>query len=193
MNVKTGKLKAGIAAAVGAVVIGATGVAVGAYAGVAANDGAADGTVQEAAPDIDTIELASSDLLDSVPGGAEVEGAPVQGAGAGAKDGRGIRARMLRALHGTWVTQGKNGTVTHQAIRGEVTAVSATSITIKAKDGVSMTFVIGPDTTVRERPQGTGKAKGKDSTIGEVKVGAKALVAGVGATGPTGRFVVFRA
>ena len=112
-----------------------------------------------------------------------------QGAAAAVKgDRKGLRARMLRALHGTWVTEGTSGPVTHQAIRGDVTAVSKGSITVKAKDGFSQTFAIATDTKVRVRSNG----KGADSTIGAVTVGAKALVTGVGATNPTARLVVFK-
>lgn len=106
----------------------------------------------------------------------------------GKADRKGLRARLLRALHATWVTESKSGPVTHQAVRGEVTAVSATSVTVKARDGFSLTFAVTADTKVRVRSNG----KGADSTIGVVKVGDKALVMGVGATNPTARAVVFR-
>ena len=106
-------------------------------------------------------------------------------------EGRGIRARLLRALHATWVTTGQQGPVTHQAIRGDVTAVSATSITVRAKDGFTLTFAVTADTKIRARVEGSGKGlKGTDSTIGAVKVGTKALVTGVGTTTPTARVVV---
>jgi len=135
-----------------------------------------------AATDGDTIDLVSAAVdtpaLDD----------SVQGAAAAKGDRKGLRGRMLRALHGTWVTQGSSGPVTHQAIRGDVTAVSKGSITVKAKDGFSQTFAIATDTKVRVRSNG----KGADSTVGAVTVGAKALVAGVGATNPTARLVVFK-
>lgn len=135
-----------------------------------------------AATDRDTIDLVSAAV--QTPAADDT----AQGAGTGAVDRKGLRSRMLRALHATWVTEGKTGPVTHQAVRGEVTAVSATSITVKAKDGFSLTYTVGKDTKVRERSQG----KGTDSTIGAVKVGARALVTGVGATNPTARVVVFK-
>lgn len=106
----------------------------------------------------------------------------------GKADRKGLRARLLRALHATWVTESKNGPVTHQAVRGEVTAVSATSVTVKARDGFSLTYTLTGDTKVRARSNG----KGSGSAIGSVKVGDKALVLGVGATSPTARVVVFR-
>lgn len=131
--------------------------------------------VQVDVPDVSTIELASVDL-------------PLGGDEVGADHRKGPRHHLLRALHAEWVTMGKDGPVTHQAIRGDVTAVSPTSITVKAKDGVSLTFTIDTDTKVRERKAG----KGADSAIGDVTVGAKALVAGVGATAPEARWVIFR-
>ncbi|GAA2747250.1 hypothetical protein GCM10009868_35940 [Terrabacter aerolatus] len=143
---------------------------------------------QQAAADTDTVDLVDAAL--TTPAAATSPGTTAgTAAGQGTKDDRkGLRARMLRALHGTWVTEGKSGPVTHQAIRGEVTAVTATSITVKAKDGFSLTYTVGADTKVRERSQG----KGTDSSIGAVKVGAKALVTGVGATNPTARLVVVK-
>jgi hypothetical protein len=150
--------------------------------------GAADrSSAQQAVPDSDTIDLVDATLEES-PALADQAGQQADQAGQQAKrDRKALRVRLLRALHGTWVTQGQNGTVTHQAIRGEVTAVSATSITIKAKDGFSLSFGVSKDTTVRARAAGKGSA----STIGAVKVGSKALVTGVGATNPTARLVVF--
>lgn len=101
---------------------------------------------------------------------------------------RGFALRLRHVLHATWVTGGKTPT-THDAIRGEVTAVSATSITVKARDGVSMTFAVGSSTKVRVRHDGTGSA----SSIGQVKVGDRALVLGVGTTQLTARHVLYRA
>lgn len=108
-------------------------------------------------------------------------------------DHKGLRSRLLRAVHATWVTDAKAGPVTHEAIRGEVTAVSATSITVKAKDGVSMTFTVGADTKVRARvaTKGTQGTKATDSSVSAVKVGQKALVVGVGATSPTARRIAY--
>jgi hypothetical protein len=135
-------------------------------------------TTGQATADGDTVDLVSATL----------ETPANEDAGKGAGDRKGLRAKLLRALHATWVTEGPSGPVTHQAVRGEVTAVSPTSITVKAKDGFSLTYAVTKDTVVRERAKGHGSV----SSIGAVKVGTKALVAGVGATGPTARVVVFR-
>jgi hypothetical protein len=141
--------------------------------------GAAPLAQSAAGTDGDTIDLVSAAV--ETPATATV----AQG---GKGDRKGLRIRMMRALHGTWVTNSPTGPVTHQAIRGDVTAVSATSVTVKAKDGFSQTFAVSADTKVRVRADG----KGADSTIAAVKVGAKALVAGVGATNPTAQVVVFK-
>ncbi|MHA3835418.1 hypothetical protein ACXR8F_06785 [Terrabacter sp. AAH1] len=153
----------------------ATGTASSAI-GAAVEPGAAP--AGQAAADGDTIDLVSATL--ETP--ATTDGARASG------DRKGLRAKLLRALHASWVTDGASGPVTHQAVRGEVTAVSPTSITVKAKDGFSLTYSVAKDTVVRERAKGHGSA----SSIGGVKVGAKALVAGVGATNPAARVVVFR-
>ena len=141
-----------------------------------------------AAGDSDTIDLVSAAVDTSALDNPAADD-PTRGADAAAKgDRKGLRARMLHALHGTWVTEGTSGPVTHQAIRGEVTAVSKGSVTVRAKDGFSQTFAVGADTKVRVRSKGTGA----DSTIGAVTVGAKAIVIGVGATNPAARLVVFK-
>ncbi|WP_076262285.1 hypothetical protein [Intrasporangium flavum] len=175
--------------AVAAAVLLAGGLALGACSKevpAASGAPAGVGAVQADASGGDTSTV---DLVDAA---LTTPAAGTSGTGAdtplGAGDHRGLRARLLRALHATWVTEGKNGPVTHQAIRGEVTAVSGTSVTVKAKDGVSMTFTVIGDTRVRARANG----KGADSTMSALHVGDKAFVAGVGATNPQARVVVFR-
>lgn len=105
---------------------------------------------------------------------------------------RPVRARLRHFLHGTWVT-GPAAPVTHSAIRGTVTAVSATSITVRARDGVTLTFAVTDATKVHRR----GDGRGTFSPIDEVHVGDEALVTGVGdstrdGTGePTARHIFF--
>ncbi|HEX2903691.1 MAG TPA: DUF5666 domain-containing protein [Jatrophihabitans sp.] len=94
------------------------------------------------------------------------------------------RDELRRALHATWVTRdGKNSTtfVTHDAIRGTVTAVSANSITVKALDNVSQTYAVTSSTKVHSR----AAAKGATVTISSVKTGDKVLVAGTGTSSLT--------
>ena len=170
-------------AASAAVIIGLSTLALGACSKTEPPSASAPASQQVAASG-----ASGSDTVDLVNAAVDI---PTAGETQNGGDRRGLRARLLRALHATWVTEGKQGPVTHQAIRGDVTAVSATSITVKAKDGVSMTFAVTADTTVRQRIAGSGKGtKATASTIGAVTVGTKALVAGVGASSPTARVVV---
>ncbi|MDQ1720463.1 MAG: hypothetical protein QOI26_197 [Pseudonocardiales bacterium] len=121
--------------------------------------------------------------------------------GAAAPDtaARGEKARkpavraLGRALHAQWVTRDRgsgNGFVTHDAIRGEVTAVSATSITVKALDGVSQTYAVTDATKVRHRKAAPGAGKGTAGTISDVHTGDQVAVAGTGATSLTAEHVV---
>ena len=84
---------------------------------------------------------------------------------------------MRHALHAQWVTQDKDKSfVTHDAIRGTVTAVSPASITVQSLDKKSQTYTVTTDTKVRVRTNGKG-AKG---AIGQVHTGDMALVIGTG-------------
>jgi preprotein translocase subunit YajC len=103
------------------------------------------------------------------------------------KAGQAGKNKLLRrALHAQIVTKGKNGFVTHDFIKGTVTSVSATSITVEAADKRSDTFTIAKDTTVRARANGKATA----STIGKVAKGDRVLVAGTGTTTLTAKHVV---
>jgi len=88
-------------------------------------------------------------------------------------------AHLERAVHAQWVSRGKDNTfITHDAIRGQVSAVSATSISVKAADGLTQTYSVSSDTAVRVRTDGKG-AKGQ---ISQVKTGDAVLVTGTGTT-----------
>jgi hypothetical protein len=90
-----------------------------------------------------------------------------------------------RGLHGEFVVKGKDGAyVTVVSVRGEVTAVSATSITIKAEDGFTATYAVTADTKVR----------GHDvDKIADVKVGDKGGAIGTKSGGTvTARAVLVR-
>jgi hypothetical protein len=102
----------------------------------------------------------------------------------GAGNGHRPKLRALgRALHAQWVTRdhdNANAFVTHDAIRGAVTAVSASSITVKAGDGVSQTYAVTSTTKVRlHKVPGKGGAAG---TISDVHTGDKVAVIGTGTT-----------
>jgi len=94
--------------------------------------------------------------------------------------------RLRGTVHATWVSKNRrNGTfTTHQAIRGQVTAVSARSITVKAGDSVTETYVLNASTKVHSRAT---KAAALISTI---KTGDPVLVAGTGTTTLTALRVV---
>jgi hypothetical protein len=134
-----------------------------------------------------TAALAASGSSSSAPSPSSSSSA---GAGAAkAKAGHAKRSELRRALHATWVTKdGKGSTtyITHDAIRGEVTAVSATSITVKAADNVSETFAVNGSTKVHTRAAGKGVA----GTMSQLKTGDKVLVAGTGTSSLTATQVV---
>jgi hypothetical protein len=94
------------------------------------------------------------------------------------------RALIGRGMHGEWVVKGKDGKpITLETIRGTVTAVSSSSVTVKAEDGYTETFVTSLDTKVR----------GGADSLGDVKAGAKGAVVGVkSGTTITARTVLIR-
>jgi hypothetical protein len=97
------------------------------------------------------------------------------------------RAALLRRLqHAQIVTRGRNGFVTHDLIKGTVTSVSATSITVQSADKKSETYAVTKDTMVRVRRNG----QGVPSSIGSVAKGDQVFVAGVGTTTLTARHVI---
>jgi hypothetical protein len=79
--------------------------------------------------------------------------------------------RLGRVLRADVTVLKKDGTtlVVHSE-RGEISAVSATSITIKGLDGVSTTFAVTAETRVRE--------KGRQAQIADLEVGDRAMVIG---------------
>jgi hypothetical protein len=93
--------------------------------------------------------------------------------------GRRLVLRLRNVEHAEWVTRdaSKNTNVTHAAIHGAVTAVNATSISVKATDGFSLTYTVSGDTKVAERENGKGSAK--KGAIGDVKTGDNVVVTGV--------------
>jgi hypothetical protein len=95
-------------------------------------------------------------------------------------------ARMRHLVHGQVVTKGKNGFVTHDFIVGAVTAVSASSISVRADDNVSETFVVNGDTKVRVLGDGVRGL----SSIDKIKTGDRVGVAGTGTSTFTAKRVV---
>ena len=111
-------------------------------------------------------------------------------AGSGARAGHHLghgKARLLKRLqHAEIVTKNAKGFVTHELIKGTVTDVSSTSITVQAADKTSETFTVNGDTKVRVRSGG----KGAPSSIGKVAKGDQVFVGGVGASTPTAKHVI---
>ncbi len=90
------------------------------------------------------------------------------------------RNPLKHALHAQWVTRDATSSdkfITHDAIRGEVTSISPTSITVKTLD-ISQTYVVNSDTKVHTKADGKGNA----GTIGEVHSGDRVVVLGTGTT-----------
>jgi hypothetical protein len=96
--------------------------------------------------------------------------------------------QVRRAVHATWVTENKKTATftTHDAIRGQVTAVSSTSITVRSADNVVQTYVISARTKVFTRaPSAPGSQSARTKTaasIADVHSGDAVLVGGVGRT-----------
>lgn len=83
--------------------------------------------------------------------------------------GRGLGELDGQPLHGEFVVKGKDGKpVTVDVQRGDVTAVSASSVTLRSEDGFTATYAIAKDTKVRINAKG--------STAAQVKTGDKAMV-----------------
>jgi hypothetical protein len=123
--------------------------------------------------------------------GSTTPGAPAPTASSAKAAGGHPAARALirHTVHGQFVTPDKNSSgnfVTHDVIRGTVTAVSPTSISVKAADNTSQTYVINSSTTVRARTNGKGAA----STIGAVHDGDNVAVLGTGTTTLTATGIV---
>jgi hypothetical protein len=94
-------------------------------------------------------------------------------------------------VHGQIVTQNPKTKqfVTHDVIKGSVSSVSPTSITVKAADNTSETFAVTSDTKVRTRTAGK-PGSGKAATIGDVKQGDTVAVVGTGSTTLTATQIV---
>ncbi len=99
-----------------------------------------------------------------------------------------LEKRLARVSHAQWVSKdGRTGEfVTHDAIRGEVTAVTSAAITVKAADNTTETFAVNSSTKVR-----VAGTKG-DTSLGKVKVGDRVGVVGTGTGTLTATHVIDR-
>ena len=173
------------------------------------------------------VAMASADGTTPAPGSTTAATKTPTGVAAPATDGTKHRGPERAGMggfgkgvqHAQWVAKDKAGAfVTHDAISGDVTAASATSVTVKAEDGVSLTFAVTADTKIRLRPAATqpadkaadkpgdkpgdkaadkpgeGKAAGKGTagTSADLKVGQHATVTGTGTDALTAAHVVVR-
>jgi hypothetical protein len=105
--------------------------------------------------------------------GVSTAASPTAGAPSAAPAGKRQRLRIqLRkhVLHGETVVQTKDGTKTVAVQRGTVTAISATSLTVKSTDGFTQTWTIGSQIDVLQH-----RTTVQPSAI---KVGAQLGVAG---------------
>lgn len=101
----------------------------------------------------------------------------------GRKGGKAAKGRrLLRHLdHADIVVHTKKqGTVTRELIRGTVTSVSASSISVTSADHTVRTFVVSKDTVVRSRTKGS---KPQTATISNVAKGDHVFVGGVARAG----------
>jgi len=120
--------------------------------------------------------------------GSSGSGQPVSSVAqlAGGKAGAGRGRLLKRLVHAQIVTRKGNTFVNHDLIKGTVTEVSSTSITVQAADKTSETFVVNGDTKVRVRKAGHGAA----GAIGDVAKGDQAFVAGTCTSTLTAKHVV---
>ena len=113
-------------------------------------------------------------------GQTQQQGKHANGKHAGKHNGQKLRAALRHSVHGSVVTKNKDGYVVHTSVRGTVTAVSATSVTVKAADGYTKTFVIDKTTKIREKATAKGK-KPTAGTVSDLKTGDQVGVLGKGA------------
>lgn len=101
---------------------------------------------------------------------ASTSGSGATGATPAPEDRRELRNRLARrVMHGEFVVRGKDGKPVDLLLqRGEVTAATTTSITLKSPDGFTATYPVGDKSRVR--------VDGQKSSIESVKVGNKAGV-----------------
>ncbi len=123
----------------------------------------------------------------SSPGSDAAKGTAGQrGHGQDMRDGRGDMHGMRggpmgEALHGEFVVKAADGTIsTVRQVQGTVTAVSSTSITVKAEDGYTSTFTVSAETRVHTGlpSRDRGAAEATTEAITDVSVGDVARVHG---------------
>ncbi len=115
----------------------------------------------------------ASSAPSSVAASAATAASPTTGA-APAKVKRPARARLHRlaerALHGQFTVERKGVPVVIDAQRGNVTAVSPSSITVRSKDGFTTSYVLTAHTRIR--------SGGKHATVTALAGGERVAVVG---------------
>ena len=162
---------------------------IGGLAALAIVAGGAGVTIAHAAQTTTSPTVATADPTPSPTGSATKAAKAGKGDKAGRIGAKQILGKVKDFQHAEWVTKGDGTTyVTHEAILGQVTAVSSTSITVKSTDGTSMTFAVTADTTVHQRP----KSATTTPTIADVKTGQTVLVGGEKSPDLTAKNIVAR-
>jgi hypothetical protein len=116
-------------------------------------------------------------LAVAAPQSAGTTGASVAAQSADSSEGTArerLRDRLRGFLHGEITVQGADGPITVDLQRGEVTASTPTSVTVRSTDGFTTTYEVTSATTVR-RDRGTASA-------GDLEVGDTAFVRADGTT-----------
>lgn len=110
-------------------------------------------------------------------GGSDGDGGP-GGSGDGDLGPGGTGAGLQSAVHGEYVVESNGSYVTMLTQTGEVTAVSAMSLTVRSADGVTQTFAVNSSTTVSNRPAMGGRvgAQSGSASISDVTKGSKVRV-----------------
>jgi hypothetical protein len=157
-----------------------TGVAVAALLGGA---GAALAATNSPAPGVSPSAVAASPAPSPTPAGRPGAGHGPQSrrfGGFGGFGGFGLGGGAFGALHGQFVVpKSSGGYQTLDVQSGQVTAVSATSITLKSRDGYTKAYVVASSTAVDAQRDGIGSVK-----VGN-QVSVVATVSGSTATATT--------
>lgn len=138
-----------------------------------------------AGPGVATISPSGGPTSTASPSASSATSGKVQ------KDGlKQLLGRLKDFQHAEWVTKGDaNSYVTHEAILGQIQAVSSTSITVASSDGTSMTFAVNDQTKVRQRQAQNAATP----TMADLKTGQTVLVGGVKSPDLTAKNVLVRA
>ncbi|HEX4700993.1 MAG TPA: hypothetical protein VH352_02590 [Pseudonocardiaceae bacterium] len=113
-------------------------------------------------------------------------GAPAAGTPAahGKHKARGLVGRVE---HGEFTVHTKTGDQVVDVQRGQVTAVSATSVTVKSQDGFTATYAVGGDSKIRVKKQTaaiSGVHTGDRVFVAALKNGGTDTVRGIADAGP---------